>query len=424
MRLILSSLSTSEEEGAPPPRRRRRQQQQQRQEQQKPQKEKRFDIIRWLQSRLRRRHRQHPQQGKRVSDGHFLSSELSFPSTVTTISCTTIAPRPSWLTQCSYHHHHTGETTSELLFYQRNLDDHSILMLANSLRQDVSGRITTLQLSKNKFGDVGAFALGKVLPTIQLERLSLNENPLIGLDGIRAIADSLQSHFPNGGPSTSCKLHPTLQVLSLSNNEMGPDMCSVLASMLRSNRSLRELCLHSNMIGNQGAKYLGQALQDNTTLRSLDASDNSIGHLGISALIDGLRTNTTLKHLFLGDNRVSLSTLTTVRDFLASDNATLLILDVKTHSSRCSALSSPPVYCDHHHSPTQQLDQKQLLECQMEHYLMLNRNGRYLVRQEPSRGLLGHIYAHAGNMEWKDGSNEPANMLYGLIREVPHLISL
>jgi hypothetical protein len=291
-----------------------------------------------------------------------------------------------------------GDSEDELRLYQMNLGDARVLEIANSLRH--LHRIKTLDLSNNKFGDVGAFALGKILPISSLTRLSLNSNHLVGDMGISSIADSLQS--------PDCRL----QALSLSKMSMGSVACHMIANALNTNQHLQELLLHSNSIGDQGAMALGEMLRVNTSLRALDVSDNSISDNGIDALIQGLKVNTTLKHLFLGDNQLSVQALQKLRDLLCSgDNSTLHILDAKTHDDYEDVRASA------------QSDQKIQLIRNMEHFLSLNRNGRHLLRQEPSRAILPLIYARVTATADPCQQTPSPEMLYGLIRELPHLIA-
>jgi Ran GTPase-activating protein (RanGAP) involved in mRNA processing and transport len=286
----------------------------------------------------------------------------------------------------------TGGHAEELRLYQMNIGDARVLQIANSLRH--LNTIKTLDLSNNKFGDEGAFALGSVLPLSSLTRLSLGSNPLVGVMGIASIADSLQT--------PECPL----QALSLSNMAMGNVACQMIAKALHTNSKLQELLLHSNIIGNAGAQALGQALQVNTSLRALDLSDNSISDQGIDALIEGLQVNTTLKHLFLGDNQLSVRALQKLRDLVATDNATLLILDAKTHDCRVPCQTKLKVIQT------------------MEHFLSLNRHGRHLLRQEPTRAILPLIYARVTADPYHASMPTPSpEMLYGLIRELPHLIA-
>jgi Ran GTPase-activating protein (RanGAP) involved in mRNA processing and transport len=274
-----------------------------------------------------------------------------------------------------------GDST-EILLYHMNVGDARVLKIANSLRGN--SRVQTLNLYSNNIGDDGAFAIGKVLSETGLKRLNLGGNPLIGPLGLSSIAESLKD--PQCG----------LQALIFSRNAMGNAGCKQIASSLKTNTHLKELLLHSNIINNEGVKHLAEALKENTTLRALDLSDNSIGDEGVEALIEGLQFNTTLKHLFLGDNIISVRALKKLTRFLETDNSSLLILDAKNHQETSKS--------------------KERLINQMEHYLSLNRNGRHVFRQEPSRALIPMVLGRVAD-------NEDHEVVYGLIRDLPHLIS-
>jgi hypothetical protein len=295
-----------------------------------------------------------------------------------------------------------SNNSTEIRVYQTVLEDARVLQMANSLRGNI--HTTSIHLNDNGITDQGAFALGKVLPFTRLRRVSLSGNPFIGAVGIAAIAESLT------GMNTSANDTHSVQALNLGNINMGNVPVQALAKCLHTNTSLRELLLQSNMIGNDGAIALGDALRANTHLRALDLSDNSIGDVGVVAILNGLRHNTTLKHLFLGDNRVSLTSLIKWQELLATDNASLEILDAKDHNLRGRQLTT--------NVTTAAMVKKEKVLAKIDHYLELNRNGRRWLREEPNRAMLPYIYHRVAHPPM----GESPEVLYGLIRELPHLI--
>ena len=87
---------------------------------------------------------------------------------------------------------------------------------------------------------------------------------------------------------------PTLTILDLKNNQIGPAEAEVLAIALQSNTAVTRLNLQNNQIGILGAKALANLLQNNTTLTTIDLGDGNIGvevqtsnnNIGCDGLID------------------------------------------------------------------------------------------------------------------------------------------
>ena len=97
---------------------------------------------------------------------------------------------------------------------------------------------------------------------------------------------------------------PSLTVLSLYDNQIGPEGTRALADALITNTSLTELRLSGNRIGVAGAVALAEALRTNTSLTDLRLSYNQIGDEGARALADALKTNTSLTKLLLDLNQI------------------------------------------------------------------------------------------------------------------------
>ncbi len=92
---------------------------------------------------------------------------------------------------------------------------------------------------------------------------------------------------------------PSLTVLSLYDNQIGPAGAIALADVLRTNTSLTRLYLDGNQIGDAGAVALAEALRTNTSLTTLDLHANQIGPEGTVALAEALKVNTSLTTLDL-----------------------------------------------------------------------------------------------------------------------------
>jgi Ran GTPase-activating protein (RanGAP) involved in mRNA processing and transport len=101
------------------------------------------------------------------------------------------------------------------------------------------------------------------------------------------------------------KVNPTLEVLILSQNNIGIEGATALASALKLNRLVR-LDLSFNAIGDEGVVAIADALKCNTTLEELHLTETHFGDSGGAALLHVLKHyNTSLKHLSLDGNTVS-----------------------------------------------------------------------------------------------------------------------
>ncbi|XP_026110148.1 NLR family CARD domain-containing protein 3-like [Carassius auratus] len=86
--------------------------------------------------------------------------------------------------------------------------------------------------------------------------------------------------------------HCTLKTLKLCNCGLTEESCLVLATVLRSNSSLKELDMSNNNLQDSGVKKLQSGLEDtNCTLTKLSLSDCSITEEGYKALALALRSN-------------------------------------------------------------------------------------------------------------------------------------
>nr|AAP92143.1 leucine-rich repeat protein N4C [synthetic construct] len=192
--------------------------------------------------------------------------------------------------------------------------------LASVLRSNPSLR--ELDLSNNKLGDAGVRLLlqGLLDPGTRLENLDLNESDLTEA-GLKDLASVLRSN-------------PSLRELTLSNNKLGDagvrlllqglldpgtrlekldldqtDLTEAgmkdLASVLRSNPSLRELSLSSNKLGDAGVRLLLQGLLDpGTRLEKLDLNQNDLTEADLKDLASVLRSNPSLRELSLSNNKL------------------------------------------------------------------------------------------------------------------------
>jgi hypothetical protein len=173
-------------------------------------------------------------------------------------------------------------------------------------------RITTLSLTHNQVGDVGAQALAR---NRTITTLNLRGNR-IGAAGARALAGNktitllnLRHNDVRDAGARALAGNKTITTLDLERNDVGDAGARALAG----NLTITTLYLGRNDVGDAGARALAgnqtittldlwlndvgvagaQALAGNQTITSLDLADNHIGDAGLQALM----ANTTITAL-------------------------------------------------------------------------------------------------------------------------------
>jgi Ran GTPase-activating protein (RanGAP) involved in mRNA processing and transport len=174
-----------------------------------------------------------------------------------------------------------------------------------------SATLTSLDLggirgiNRNHVGGRGAEALGTLLATNQvLHALDISSNGL-GLEGCGLVASGLQHNR-------------ALRKLFLASNNIGPDGSRLLASVLQQSH-LEVVDLRRNDIGDVGAAHIAAAFQPGSEggehIVELHLEDNAIRDVGCRAIATMMRTNQSLKSLHLSHNNLGPG-LTTFFEFL------------------------------------------------------------------------------------------------------------
>uniref|UniRef100_A0A672ST51 NACHT domain-containing protein n=1 Tax=Sinocyclocheilus grahami TaxID=75366 RepID=A0A672ST51_SINGR len=125
-----------------------------------------------------------------------------------------------------------------------------------------------------------------------LMELDLSENPL-GDPGVTEISTLLGN--------SQC----TLKILSLRKCGLTEESCSALATVLRSNSSLKELDMSNNNLQDSGVKKLQNGLENtNCTLQKLMLNKCNLTDKSCSALATVLGSDTNLKELNMSNNNL------------------------------------------------------------------------------------------------------------------------
>ncbi|XP_058616116.1 uncharacterized protein LOC131530060 isoform X2 [Onychostoma macrolepis] len=185
----------------------------------------------------------------------------------------------------------------------------------SDLLQDPNCQLKTLRLLQSPDAEEACKYLTEILPIknlLLLRELNLSEREL-GDKGVNQIAALLQDKH--------CKLN----TLILRKCGLKEESCSALATVLRSNSSLKELDMSNNNLQDSGVKKLQNGLENtNCTLQKLSLSDCSVTEEGYKALASALRSNPShLIELDLTGNDPGQSGVKQLDDLLQDPNCQL-----------------------------------------------------------------------------------------------------
>jgi NLR family CARD domain-containing protein 3 len=184
-----------------------------------------------------------------------------------------------------------NDKLKELYLSENRLSDEGVEHLAAGLQGNKT--LQVLDLRSNDIGPEGALAISSVLPQARsLKRMCLGMNE-IGDGGASALAQWLKDD--------GC----SLEVLDLSENGIEEDGASALATMLLTNKRLRDLNLAFNRVGSNGASFIAHALEHNDTLHRLSLRRNNIDNLGAAIFASKLPTMRGLKELVIINNPIN-----------------------------------------------------------------------------------------------------------------------
>ena len=134
---------------------------------------------------------------------------------------------------------------------------------------------------------------------------------------------------------------PSLTVLSLYDNQIGPEGTRALADALITNTSLTELYLSGNRIGPAGAAALAEALRTNTSLTALWILDNQIGYAPRQEITELLRHDRIQERRALVPwSRPRHLQLASWNPQVASVVTTILLLEVRSRTQYLSVIDA------------------------------------------------------------------------------------
>ena len=100
------------------------------------------------------------------------------------------------------------------------------------------------------------------------------------------------------------KLNDNLEILDISNNDIGPEEASILANEWQKNENsaIKKFNISNNRIGDLGAYALAKAIPYLKNLTSLNISNNKIGDKGLRAISKALLLNKNITDVDMSGN--------------------------------------------------------------------------------------------------------------------------
>uniref|UniRef100_A0A673HXP3 Uncharacterized protein n=1 Tax=Sinocyclocheilus rhinocerous TaxID=307959 RepID=A0A673HXP3_9TELE len=262
----------------------------------------------------------------------------------------------------------SNSSLKELDMSNNNLQDSGVKKLQNGL-ENINCTLEKLGLSECNVTEEGYKALASALrsnPSHLIELDLTGNDP--GQSGVKQLSDLLQDpnlidaacQYVTGivGKNplllrelnlSECELGDTrvnqISALLLRKCGLTEESCSALATVLRSNSSLKELDMSNNNLQDSGVKKLQNGLENiNCTLEKLGLSNCSITEEGYLALASALRSNPShLIELDLTGNYPGQSGVKQLSDLLQDPNyqlKTLRLRDCGLTEESCSALAT------------------------------------------------------------------------------------
>jgi len=198
--------------------------------------------------------------------------------------------------------------------------------------QGCSSSKKTLLLNDCDLKDSGTKTLIKKIreqppPSVKVLCLRSNE---IGPDGARSIAQMLQCNDDHSFASHQ------LHTLRLSHNQIADMGTKHIFEALQfaTQSSLTTISLSRNDITDAGAKAIGEALMENSVLKSISLDNNRLGDNGLRHVLQGISQNPTsrLCSLSLANNNISDYGAYAIADFVESAFLKLRQCDTNEHT--------------------------------------------------------------------------------------------
>lgn len=212
--------------------------------------------------------------------------------------------------------------------------------------------LKTLDISRNRIGDLGLIAIAEALPHTSLDSLQL-ENNEITVEGVKKLCAALKLMTKARQAEFQRKLHLQrstssicssesdsaihLGSLYLGYNHLKDDSAREISDVIRSS-SVEKVMLNNNEISDEGAVDLASAIKESNTIMVVDLQHNrQIGAKGINALCEAVKTHRTIRKITLRE----LSFTSPERDRLEKMLANLHCERARVMTILCAACKMP-----------------------------------------------------------------------------------
>jgi Ran GTPase-activating protein (RanGAP) involved in mRNA processing and transport len=158
-----------------------------------------------------------------------------------------------------------------------------------------------------------ALKVNKTLEVLNLSQNNLGESDMTYIADALETNTSIKSIVLSGNDADDAgfeaiakalKVNNTLTTVNLSDNPIGYDGAKAIAKALKVNNTLTTIDLSANMIGDKGAGVIAEGIKVNKTLTYIDLSYNRIGDDGAKAIAEAIKVNKTLTSINLFANEI------------------------------------------------------------------------------------------------------------------------
>ena len=189
----------------------------------------------------------------------------------------------------------------ERSFRRNNFNGEGGMILARILLNNTS--IETLILQDNELGEDSGDKIGaSLIQNKTLRHLVIADNKIKN-KGARSIIE-------NGSHLVS---------INLANNDISPEVCYTLKTLIVNSTYLKDVIWDGNVIGLKGINYIVEGLRESKKIRMLSLKNTSIGVSGMQNLAEGLFGNNSIEILDIGSNSISYESFKEICNSLNSN---------------------------------------------------------------------------------------------------------
>ena len=184
---------------------------------------------------------------------------------------------------------------------------------------------------RNNFNGEGGMILARILlNNTSIETLILQDNELGEDSGDKIGASLIQNKtlrhlvvadnkIKNKGARSIIENGSHLVSINLANNDISPEVCYALKTLIVNSAYLKDVVWDGNVIGLKGINYIVDGLRESKKIRMLSLKNTSIGASGMQNLAEGLLGNNSIEILDIGSNSINYESFKEICDALNSN---------------------------------------------------------------------------------------------------------